>query len=290
MAAPGGLNTTSAWHYLDGTWVSGNPGIMGPMTHGAWMASTVFDGARAIDGRMPDLDRHCARLIASAQAMDLVPPVTAEAVVERVREGLDHFTPGAPLYIRPMIWAETGFVAPDPDSARFCLTLIEAPLPAAEGLSVCLSRYRRPTPDSAPTDAKAACLYPTSGRALRDARRRGFDNAVVLDGLGNVAELTTANIFVVKDGEIATPAPNGTFLNGITKQRVAALLSEAGKLVMERRVTWAECLNADELFSTGNHGKVIPIRRIEDRDLPLGPVAKTARELYWSWAYDTGTA
>ncbi len=277
----------TAWHFWQGAWVTGNPGIMGPMSHGAWMASTVFDGARAFDGRAPDLDRHCQRLIDSCHAMDLQPIVSAGEVEEMVRDGIKRFAPATALYIRPMFWAETGFVAPDPESTQFCLTLSESALPEPRGLSVCLSSYRRPLPDTAPTDAKAACLYPTSGRALREAQRKGFDNAVVLDGLNNVAELATANIWMVKNGEIATPAPNGTFLNGITKQRVMALLREDGHAVVERRITWPEIRDADEVFTTGNYAKVLPIVKVEERALQPGPVYARARALYWAWAQDT---
>jgi branched-chain amino acid aminotransferase len=278
-----------AWHFFDGTWHDGNPGIMGPMSHGSWMASTVFDGARVIDGRAPDLARHCARLMESARVMDLTPPIGAEDIVELVRDGVRRMRPSEALYVKPMFWAETGFVAPDPDSARFCLTLAEAPLPPADGIAVTLSRFRRPTPESAPTDAKAACLYPNNGRALREARRTGFDNAVLLDAMGNVAELATANIWLVRDGEVATPVPNGCFLDGITKQRVAHLLAEDGHAVRERRVTWAELEAADEIFATGNYGKVLPVTRIGGRELAPGPVARRARELYWAWMADTPT-
>src|SRR3546814_12090816 len=90
----------------------------------------------------------------------------------------------------------------------------------------------------APTDAKASCLYPNSARALNEASKRGFDNAVVLDALGNVAELATANLWIAKDGVAVTPAPNGTFLNGITKQRAMQLLTAAGIEVRETRLTW----------------------------------------------------
>lgn len=278
-----------AWHFFDGAWHDGNPGIMGPMSHGSWMASTVFDGARVMDGHAPDLAQHCARLMESARVMDLTPPVDAEGIVELVRDGVRRMRPSKALYVKPMIWAETGFVAPDPDSARFCLTLAEAPLPAANGLAVMLSRFRRPTPESAPTDAKAACLYPNNGRALREARRAGFDNAVLLDAMGNVAELATANIWLVRDGEVATPVPNGCFLDGITKQRVGRLLADDGYAVRERRVTWNELETADEVFATGNYGKVLPVTRMGARELPTGPVARRARELYWEWMAGTPT-
>src|SRR3546814_8641917 len=124
----------------------------------------------------------------------------------------------------------------------------------------------------APTDAKASCLCPNAARALAEAARRGFSNAFVLDALGNVAELATANIWIAKDGAAITPAPNGTFLNGITRQRVIRLLRAAGIEVREARVTWQDVLEADEVFSTGNYGKVVPITQVEPRSLQPGPV------------------
>ena len=188
-----------------------------------------------------------------------------------------------------MLWAEKGakfFVAPDPASTRFCCTVFEAPLAEPTGFSVCLSSYRRPLPTMAPTDAKAACLYPNSGRALIEAGDKGFDNAVVLDAIGNVAELATANIWIAKDGAAHTPIPNGTFLNGVTRQRVIKLLERAGIPVHERCITWDEVLDADEVFSTGNLHKVVPISRVEDRDLQPGPIFQKAREMYWEWAHE----
>jgi branched-chain amino acid aminotransferase len=279
------MTTPKAVHFLDGKWVEGNPPIMGPMTHGAWMASVVFDGARAFEGVTPDLDLHCERLVRSAESFGLKAVHPAGELLEIAKDDLKHFDKDAALYLRPMLWAESGFVSPDPESTRFCFTLYEAPLPKPDGFSVCLSSYRRPAPDMAPTDAKASCLYPNSARALNEAGKRGFDNAVVLDINGNVAELATANFWIAKDGAAITPKPNGAFLNGITKQRVMKLLGERGIEVHETRVTWQDVLAADEVFSTGNYGKVLPITRVEDRSLQPGPVYTAAREAYWAWAH-----
>ncbi len=273
-----------AWHFFDGAWHEGNPPLMGPMTHGFWMASTVFDGARAFEGVAPDLDQHCDRLIRSAESFGLKAPLTSEEIFEIGEDGRKRFARETALYLRPTLWAESGFVTADPDSARFCFTIFETPLPPYEGISVTRSSYVRPLPNSAPTQAKASCLYPTSGHALADARAKGYDNAVVMDALGNVAELATANLWLVKDGIAVTPAANGCFLNGITRQRIAQLLAEAGIVVEERRVTYDELMRADELFTTGNFGKVQPITRIEDCSLQPGPVTKRAREAYWDWA------
>ena len=273
-----------AIHFIDGKWVEGNPPIMGPMTHASWMASVVFDGARAFDGLAPDLDRHCERLIHSAETFGLKPVKPAGEVLEIAKEGIAKFPKDAALYIRPMLWAEEGFVRPDPESTRFLCSVFEAPLPEPKGFSVCISSFHRPLISMAPTNAKASCLYPNSGRALAEADEKGFENAVVLDGLGNVAELATANIWMAKDGAAHTPVPNGTFLNGITKQRVAKLLQAAGIPVYERTITVQELLDADEIFTSGNYGKVLPITRIEKRDLQPGPVYAKARALYFDWA------
>jgi len=137
----------------------------------------------------------------------------------------------------------------------------------------------------APTSAKAACLYPNAARAIAEAQEAGFDNCVMRDANGNIAEFATANIFIVFDGAAHTPAPNGTFLNGITKQRVMKLLRGEGVEVIERAITWDEVLAADEIFATGNFAKVMPCTRIQDRQLSPGPLAAKARALYWDWAH-----
>jgi len=274
-----------SWHLIDGRWVEGNPPLVGPNSHALWLGSCVFDGARAFEGVAPDLDLHCARVVASAKAMGLDPHLSAGELIDIALEGIARFPKGTPLYVRPMFWAEGGFVVADPDTTRFCFTLEEMPMPQPKGTGVMLSSFRRPHPKSAPTDAKAACLYPNAARALREAMGRGFDNAVVLDGNGNVAELATANLWFAKDGVAVTPVANGTFLAGITRYRVGELLRGAGLEVQERTVTWEELTQADELFSTGNFGKVQPITRLEGRHLQPGPVYAKARQLYWDYAH-----
>jgi branched-chain amino acid aminotransferase len=274
----------SALHYIDGEWHRGNPPIMGPMTHAAWMSSVAFDGARAFGGTAPDLDLHCARTVRSASAMGLAPTVDAREIEALAWQGIGQFPEGTELYIRPIFYAEDGFVVPEPDSTRFVLSLFELPLPEPTGFSACLSSIRRPSPETAPTEAKASCLYPQNARALREAKVKGYKNAVVLDMNGNVAEFATANLFIAIDGAVHTPVPNRTFLAGITRQRVIGLLRDAGTEVVERTIGYAEVCAADEVFSTGNYAKVSPAIRIEDRDMQPGPVYAQARELYFDFA------
>ena len=211
-------------------------------------------------------------------------PVSAAEIERLAREGIAKFPTGAALYIKPLMWAEGGWIYPDPATTRFMLHIFESPLPEPKGFSANISSRRRPAPDQAPTDAKAAALYPNAGRALREANQAGFDNAIMLDPVGNVAEFATANLFMAKDGTVKTPVPNGTFLNGITRQRIISLLREDGVRVEEATVTPADLREADEIWSTGNHAKVSTVSRFEEREMQPGPVAARSRELYWAFA------
>lgn len=281
---------SATWTFVDGDWYEGNVPLIGPRSHAMWLASSVFDGARWFEGVAPDLDRHSARVNASAVALGLQPTKTVEEIVGLTWEGLKKFDGKTAVYIRPMYWAEHGGymgVPADPSSTRFCLCLYEAPMISPAGFSLSVSSFRRPSIETAPTNAKAGCLYPNNGRAILEAKKRGFDNALVLDMLGNVAETGTSNIFLVKDGHVATPAANGSFLSGITRSRTISLLGGYGFRTSERTLSVQDFLEADEIFSTGNHSKIVPVTRIEDRDLQPGPVAKRARELYWEWAHST---
>jgi branched-chain amino acid aminotransferase len=274
--------------FLDGRWLEGNPPILGPRSHAFWLASSVFDGARAFDGVAPDLDKHCARVNRSAKTMWLKPTMTSEAIEELAWDGIKKFAPGAALYIRPMYWAEhngVGSVPPDPESTRFCLSVYEAALPELSGVSVTRSHYAKPLAMTAPIDAKAGCLYPNNARALMEARTRGFDNCLLADMLGNVAEVATANVFLARDGVVMTPAANGSFLSGVTRARVLALLRADGVDTRETTLSFADFEAADEIFIVGNYGKVTPVKRIETRALQPGPFFRRARQLYWDFAH-----
>jgi branched-chain amino acid aminotransferase len=281
-------NWSKTWTFFEEQWREGNTPIMGVRTHAAWLCSVVFDGARAFEGVTPDLDLHCARVNDSAKKLYLKPMVAVETWLKLAHEGIARFDGKTALYIRPMYWAEKEgpwVQAHEPESTQWCLTIYEAPMREPKGFSITLSPFRRPTQETMPVDAKAGCLYPNNARALFEAQARGWDNAVVCDMLGNVAELTTANLFMAKDGVVYTPAPNGTFLAGITRQRVIRLLRENGVTVVETTLKYRDFLEADEIFSSGNYSKVVPITRIEERKLEFGPIYKKAREWYWAFAH-----
>jgi branched-chain amino acid aminotransferase len=283
-----GNGWSKTWSYFEGNWHEGNVPIMGPRTHAAWLCSPVFDGARAFEGVTPDLELHCARVNDSAKKLFLKPTVSTETWVRLAKEGIGKFEKDAALDIRPMYWAETEgpwVQAHDPESTRWCLSIYEAPMRTPKGFSVTASPYRRPTLETMSVDAKAGCVYPNNAPALFEAHTRGFDNAIVCDMLGNVVELATSNIFMAKDGAVLTPIPHGTLLAGITHQHVTGLLRTAGVTVIEKTLTYQDFQTADEIFSTGNYSKVVPVTRIGDRTLPFGPIYNKARELYWAFAH-----
>jgi branched-chain amino acid aminotransferase len=288
MSAVVSTNQTSAtWTFFEGDWHEGNVAIMGPRTHGAWLGSTVFDGGRVYEGAAPDLDLHMQRVNESARRFHLKPLVSHETWMGLVHDGIKRFPKDAALYVRPMYWADAGLgggVKFDPDSTRWCLCLYDSPMPAGREIAITLSPYRRPTIETAPVDAKAGCLYPNNARALFEAGERGFDNCLLADMLGNIAELANSNVFLVKDGAVMTPAPNGTFLDGITRRRTIQLLRDAGETVVEASLRYADFQDADEIFSSGNYAKLSAIHRIDARTLQPGPVFRKAEALYREFA------
>ncbi|MEM7749492.1 MAG: branched-chain amino acid aminotransferase [Pseudomonadota bacterium] len=283
-------NQSETWTYLDGDWHNGNVLVAGPRTHAFWLGSSVFDGARAFEGVTPDLDRHCERLNQSARSLGLAPTQSVETIMGLVEDGLKKFKSDDAIYVRPMYWADDGGVSgssvpPNPDTTRFLLCLYVAKMNPPKGFSITLSPFRRPTAETMPTSAKSGCLYPNNARCVVEAKSRGFDNALVLDMLGNVAEAGTSNLFMAKDGIVKTPALNGTFLAGITRQRTIDLLRADGVAVEETTLSVADFMDADEIFSTGNNSKIVAINRLEDREMQPGPMMFKARELYWDWAH-----
>ncbi len=273
--------------YIDGEWKRGNQMIIRAADQAAWLGSQVFDGARRFEGAMPDLDLHSARIIRSAQAVGLEPAITAEEVQAIIEEGVKLFDPSAALYLRPMMWAienGTGIIDFVPESVGFAVCIEELPMPEPGNYSLTVAPFRRPSPDTALTEAKSAALYANNSRIVRFAKSQGFSNALSLDLEGRVAETASTNVFMVRDGIVFTPRPTGCFLNGITRQRVIALLRADGVEVEEVDLTLEDFDQADEMFVTGNIAKVMPVSRYLDHDYTNAGLTKRAHELYWDYA------
>lgn len=281
----------STW--TGGRWHDGNVPVLGAADHGAWQGTLVFDGARAFEGVTPDLDLHCARIVRSAAAMGLDAPLDGGEIEAILRDGLKRYPPDAELYLRPMMWSRDGgpaIIDPLPGSTSVAICIEDLPMPRPGPFSLGVSPFRRPRPDMALTEAKAACLYANNGRIAAEARARGFNNALSLDADGHVAETASTNAFLVRDGVVFTPVPNGMFLNGITRQRVIALLRADGVEVREAVLDVADFAAADEIFLTGNASKVTPVTRFEEREMGVARIAARARALYWDYAHQTRIA
>jgi len=281
------LANRQIWTWFEGEWHEGNLPIMGAADHGTWLGTMVFDGARYFNGVMPDLDLHCERVNASTKAMGMNVCIETSKIIELAEEGVKKFSGDVPLYIRPMCWSTLGSevaVDADPDSTAFALCIEEAAMAPFIGTTLTTTQFIRPMLSSAVVNAKAGCLYPNNARMLQEARAKGFANAICCDALGNVAETATANIFMVKDSEVFTPVPNGTFLSGITRARVIQLLTDAGVKVHETVLKIEDFHTADEIFLTGNYSKVTPAIKFEERELEIGEITTKARDLYFGWA------
>ena len=218
----------------------------------------------------------------------LKPTVSAKEMVDIVWEGLKLYPADAAVYIRPMYWGIDGdrtAIVPNSETVGFAICLEQIPLaPETSSVRLTETRFRRPVLEDAVVNAKAGCLYPNNARMLVEARSKGFDNALVADAMGNVAETATANIFMVRDGEVFTPVSNGTFLAGITRSRHISNLKEIGKNVRETVLRFQDFEAADEVFMSGNMNKVTPVSAFNERQYQVGPITRKVREMYWDWA------
>lgn len=278
--------------YYDGAWHDGDKTVINAADHGAWLGTTVFDGARLFDGLSPDLEAHCARINRSAKALMITPTVETDDMVAMVREGLQSYGRDSAVYIRPMYWALAGDdlgIVPREGATGFAISLEEIPMaPPEAATTLTRTRFRRPVLEDNVVNAKAGCLYPNNARMMVEARSKGFGNALVADAAGNVAESASANAFMVKDGEVFTPIPNGTFLAGITRARHIKNMQADGIKVHETVLSFDDFHDADEVFLSGNMMKVTPVKAFDDTAYEVGananPVTRRVREMYWDWA------
>jgi len=280
------MKQLDSFTFFQDSWHSDNIGVIGPLSHASWLGGVVWDGARAFEGCIPDLQGHLDRLQKSCSALGYPSPVDTGTLSGIVSEGIDKFSKNDELYIRPMIWpdASSGLLMPDMQSINFSVTVVRMPMPDDYGFSACMSSYRRPPCDATIIDCKAAHNYPLGTKAMIEATNGGYQNAIMLDCNGNVAEFTSANMFAVIDGIVVTPVLNGTFLNGITRQTAIKLLSQLGYELEERTLHPDELDRATEIISTGNYGKIMFVNRFCQKQLGPGEVYKSLKNAYWEYS------
>ena len=247
------------------------------LSHALHYGSCVFEGQRVYGGKIFKLRQHSERLIRSAERMQMTVPYTAEQLDAACIQAAEanNITEG---YCRPVVWrgSEQMGVAAQKTFIHVAIACWEWPSYFSEeakknGIKLKTATWRRPPPDCAPTDAKAAGLYMICTLAKHNAEQEGYNDALMMDWQGRIAEATGANFFMVKDGVLHTPIAD-CFLNGITRQTVIELAQQRGIAVQERRIWPDEIIDAEEIFLTGSAAEVTPVGQIDQNTYTVGPI------------------
>jgi branched-chain amino acid aminotransferase len=271
------MDDRDGWIWLDGKlvpWREARPHVL---SHGLHYGSGVFEGERVYDGRVFRLAAHSARLIRSARLLDFELPWTREQIdaATRVVVRANGLTSG---YVRPLAWRGSEVLGVSAIGTGIHLAI--APWEWAHyfsrearlrGVRLTMATFRRPSAESAPGDSKASGLYIICTLEKDRALKAGFDDALMLDWKGRVAEATGANIFLVVDGKLVTPRPEN-FLDGITRRAVIGLAQACGIAVEERDVWPGELARASEVFLTGSASEITPVRELAGQHYQVGPL------------------
>jgi branched-chain amino acid aminotransferase len=275
-----GMDDRDGVIWLDGKLVPWRESRMHVLTHALHYGSAVFEGERIYDGRVFRLAAHSARLINSARLLDYEIPWTREQIEQATRDAVkaNGLQSG---YVRPIAWRGSEVmgvsgigttvrlaIAPWAQEGKLSVQVRDS------GINVTMAKYRRPSADFAPGQAKAAGLYIICGIEKDRALKAGFDDALMLDWKGDLSESTGANVFLVIDSKLVTPTPEN-FLDGITRRAVMGLAHKRSWTVEERRVCPEELAQASEVFLCGTAAEIVPVGSIDDHRYQPGPIART---------------
>lgn len=255
------------WIWLDGGFVPWRQANLHVLTHALHYGAAVFEGERMYAGRIFALEAHTRRLFRSAELLDFDIPYSPEeinracintCVINNLRD----------CYVRPIAWRGAEQLSVSALQARTHVAIAVWEWPkyfdaerVKRGVRLTWAKYRRPPPDAAPTAAKAAGLYMICTISKNAAEREGYDDALMLDSTGAIAETTGANIFFVRDGVLYTPQPD-CFLDGITRQTVIGLARDRGVRVVETRIAPEDLAGFSECFIVGTAAEVTPVGEI----------------------------
>ncbi len=288
MAAPGlPYDDRDGWIWMDGKMWEWREAKVHVMSHGLHYGGSVFEGERMYDGQIFKVKEHSERLVNSGNLLDMPLPYTAEEITQVSYEVLEanKISNG---YVRPLAWRgpEAMGIAAQACKTHVAVACWEWPkyfFPKSgdnAGLALKTSKWRRCDPRTMPVQAKCAGIYGIGTLAKHEADRAGYDDALMLDGHGRVAEASGANLFVVQDGIIKTPTPE-CFLNGITRQTVIKLARDLGYTVEEAVIMPEDLKNVQEIFLTGTAAEIAPVSKNDDAvNLPIGPVTDRLKAAY----------
>ncbi len=272
--------------WYDGEFVPWKEAQLHVLSHALHYASCVFEGERAYGGQIFKLEEHTDRLFESGRILDMDIPFTAHDINEACKEALKR-NGLEDAYVRPVAWrgSEMMGVSAQNNTIHVAVAVWQWPSyfdpeKRMKGIRLDIAEWRRPDPRTAPSRAKAAGLYMICTLAKHAAERKGYEDALMLDWRGQVAEATGANVFfVTKEGEIHTPYPD-CFLDGITRRTVIDLAKQQGIPVIERAIKPAEMADFEQCFLTGTAAEVTPVSEIGPYRFTVGEITRALMEAY----------
>ncbi len=266
--------------WYDGELVPWRDAKLHVLSHGLHYASCVFEGERSYGGKIFKLEEHHGRLVKSAQLLGYALPYSREELDAAAMAVLraNGIVDG---YVRPVAWRGSEMMAVSAQQTRIHVAIAAWEWPAyftpearLKGIRMAIADWRRPAPECAPIHSKAAGLYMICTLSKHKAEAAGYNDALMLDYRGRIAEATGANIFLVQDGRIHTPTPD-CFLDGITRRSVIALAEKRGYEVIERAILPDELAKTQEVFITGTAVEVTPVAEIDGHRFTPGDITKT---------------
>jgi len=266
--------------WYDGALVPWREANLHVLTHGLHYGSCVFEGERVYNGKVFKLTEHSERLAASARILGFELPYSVAEIDAATNETVKAmgFTDA---YVRPVAWRGSEMMGVSAQASKIHVAIAVwqwpsyfSPEAKMAGIKLMWAPWRRPAPDTAPTASKAAGLYMICTLSKHEAERQGYQDALMLDYRGLLAEATGANLFLVMDGKIHTPKPD-CFLDGITRRTVIDLAKKRGIEVIERHIQPEELANTQEVFLTGTAAEVTPVGQIGDYTFTPGRVCET---------------
>jgi branched-chain amino acid aminotransferase len=283
MAAP--FDDRDGLIWFDGKAVDWRDAKIHVLSHGLHYASVVFEGERAYSGKIFKLHEHSLRLFKSAELLGMTIPYSVEEI-DKASEEMVKASGFANAYVRPVAWRGTEMMAVSAQATKIHVSIAVWEWPSyftpearLRGLRLTRALYKRPSPETEPVHAKASGLYMICTLSKHAAEAKGYDDALMLDYRGQLAESTGANIFLVQNGEIHTPTPD-CFLNGITRQTVIDLARKRGIKVTERAIMPEELAKSQEMFLTGTAAEVTPVSEVDEYKFTVGPVTRALMEDY----------
>ena len=271
--------------WLDGKMVDWRDANVHILTHAMHYASSVFEGERAYNGKIFKSREHSERLKRSAQMVDFEIPYTIDEI-EAAKVEVLAASGLQDAYVRAIAWRGAGEdmgVASSKNPVRLAIAAWEWGAyygdAKMKGAKLDISKWKRPSPETIPSHAKAAGLYMICTMSKHAAEAKGCSDAMMFDYRGYVAEATGANIFFVKDGEVHTPDPD-CFLNGITRQTVVGMLKEKQIKVHERHIMPDELEGFEQCWLTGTAAEVTPVGQIGDFNFEVGAITRDIADSY----------